>query len=107
MDNKGKIVKKYPDEDCLRFEIEVPSSLMEYIVQKGYIAVDGTSLTVNKVTDKAFEIMLIQYTQGKIILADKNVGDEVNVETDFMGKQIVAYLKNYQQKVSKSLPSKL
>jgi riboflavin synthase len=107
VDGTGKIIKKFVDGDCLRFEFEVHPSLMDFIVEKGFIAVDGTSLTVTKVTENSFGIMLIQYTQSKIVLTNKQIGENVNVEVDFMGKQIVAYLNKYEAKITKQLKSRL
>lgn len=62
---------------------------MKYIVPKGFIAVDGTSLTVCEVSsgkENWFTFMLVEYTQQKIILPFKGVGDTVNVEVDVLSK---------------------
>lgn len=58
----------------------------------GYITVDGASLTVCDVTAEWFTFMLVQYTQGKIVLPTKKVGDKVNLEVDMIGKHVVKYL---------------
>lgn len=57
-----------------------------YIVEKGYVALDGTSLTITAVDDSTFSVMLIAYTQARTVVAIKNVGDKVNVEVDLLGK---------------------
>ena len=57
-----------------------------YIVEKGYIALDGTSLTITAVDDETFSVMLIAYTQAKTVVALKNEGEKVNVEVDLLGK---------------------
>lgn len=61
---------------------------LRYIVHKGFIALDGTSLTITQVNDEEgwFEIMLISYTQEKVALARKEVGQTINVEVDMMAK---------------------
>lgn len=59
-----------------------------YIVEKGYVTVDGASLTIVAVGEKWFEVMLVAYTQEKIVTAAKKVGDLVNVEVDMTGKYI-------------------
>lgn len=66
------------------------SRFMKYIIEKGFIALDGTSLTITDVDDdnETFSIMLIAFTQEKVVLATKKVGDPVNVEVDMMGKLI-------------------
>ncbi|RMZ80078.1 hypothetical protein DV737_g3158, partial [Chaetothyriales sp. CBS 132003] len=76
------------------------SNILRYVVEKGFITLDGASLTVTKVNDAEgwFEIMLIAYTQEKVVLAKKKPGDEVNVEIDLVGKlvekSVVAYFEN-------------
>ncbi len=74
------------------------AAVMRYIVHKGFVALDGTSLTVTRVDDAAgcWEVMLIAYTQEKVVLARKKVGDSVNVEVDVLAKyaekSLAAYL---------------
>ena len=62
--------------------------MIKYIVPKGFVAVDGTSLTVVDVNieEGTFSFMLIEYTQKKIIIPSKNIGDKVNLEVDVLGK---------------------
>jgi riboflavin synthase len=57
-----------------------------YIVEKGYIALDGTSLTITGVDETTFSVMLIAYTQARTVVAMKKPGDKVNVEVDLLGK---------------------
>ena len=63
-------------------------SLLPYIIPKGYIAIDGTSLTITQVDDKrrTLGVMLIKHTQEKITLSRKPVGSKVNIEVDMVGK---------------------
>jgi riboflavin synthase len=65
-------------------------TLLQYIVTKGYVALDGASLTVTHVDDKqhTFGVMLIRHTQERITLGFKEVGDKVNVEADSIGKYV-------------------
>ena len=72
---------------------------MRYIVEKGYVTVDGASLTVTRVDDGEgwFEVMLISYTQEKVVTASKKVGDEVNVEIDVVGKYVEKSVGAYFQ----------
>jgi riboflavin synthase len=57
-----------------------------YIVEKGYIALDGTSLTITAVDETTFSVMLIAYTQARTVVALKKAGEKVNVEVDLLGK---------------------
>ena len=59
---------------------------MRYIVTKGYVAIDGTSLTVVDTGPDWFNVTLIKYSQSKIILPLKKVGDQVNLEVDILSK---------------------
>ena len=63
---------------------------MPYIIPKGFIALDGASLTITSVDDKdrTFGVMLIAHTQSKIELRNKQIGDRVNVEVDMVGKYV-------------------
>jgi riboflavin synthase len=65
-------------------------TLLRFIVEKGYITIDGASLTVTEVNDfhRTFGVMLIQHTQEKITLGKKEVGQLVNIEVDMVGKYV-------------------
>jgi riboflavin synthase len=88
VDGTGKILEKYPDQDSLWLKVQVSDDLLPYIVPKGFIAIDGTSLTVVDVDykEKWFTFMLVEYTQKHIVVPLKNVGDLVNLEVDVLGK---------------------
>lgn len=72
---------------------ELPEALSDYIVEKGFIAIDGVSLTVCNLTATSFQVMLISHTQNAVILPKKSVGQYVNLEADVTGKYAVAFLK--------------
>jgi riboflavin synthase len=88
IDGVGTIVELRKERDFLHLKIRVPPSVSKYVVQKGSIAVDGTSLTVNECRGDVIQLTLIPYTLEKTILIDKRVGDRVNVETDILGKYV-------------------
>lgn len=91
VDTTATIVGKVPDGNAITFTFKLRDpQYMLYIVEKGFITVDGASLTVTAVDDEAakFSVMLIAYTQGKVVTSKKNVGDEINVEVDLMGKLV-------------------
>lgn len=89
VDTTATIVKREPDGNAvtLRFS-PTKRDVLRYIVYKGYVALDGTSLTVTKVDDVEgwWEVMLIAYTQERVVVAAKEVGETVNVEVDMMAK---------------------
>jgi len=88
VDGIGTIQSKWTDQDSLWLKIQVADAknMMKYIVPKGFIAVDGTSLTVCDVGEDWFTLMLVEYTQKKIILPSKPEGGSVNLEVDVLGK---------------------
>jgi riboflavin synthase len=96
VDTTATILSRTPDGDSIRvaFELAPPTpevpSVLQYIVPKGYIALDGASLTVTEVDDssRTFGVMLIQHTQERITLGTKKVGEKVNVEVDMVGKYV-------------------
>ena len=89
VDTTAEIVSLTPDGNALtlRFKPKV-KEVLRYVVYKGFIAIDGTSLTVTQVNDEEgwWEVMLISYTQEKVVIAQKKAGDSVNIEVDMMAK---------------------
>ena len=71
--------------------------MLRYIVEKGYVTLDGASLTVTKVDDGEgwWEVMLIAYTQEKVVMAGKEAGGLVNVEVDMVGKYVEKSVTGY------------
>ncbi|MEL6359608.1 MAG: riboflavin synthase [Pseudomonadota bacterium] len=88
VDATGTIKSFRPDQDALWLTIAAPATLMRYIVPKGYITIDGTSLTVVETGRDWFNVTLIKYTQSKIILPQKKAGDLVNLEVDIVAKYV-------------------
>ncbi len=88
VDGIGVIVGKNKERDFLQLRIKIPETLTKYVVQKGSIAIDGISLTVNECQGEEVRITLIPYTLQKTNLMDKRVGERVNVETDILGKYV-------------------
>jgi riboflavin synthase len=66
----------------------VALNLLRYILEKGSVAVDGISLTVNRCDDEGFEVNVIPQTGKETGILRKRVGDPVNVETDLIGKYV-------------------
>ncbi|PLS78524.1 MAG: riboflavin synthase, partial [Chloroflexi bacterium] len=95
VDGTGEIVAIMPDGDSLRVTIRPAARLMPYIVEKGYVAVDGTSLTVAERTADTFTIALIAYTQGAVIMGRQQVGAQVNLEVDIMAKYVESIMQHH------------
>jgi riboflavin synthase len=88
VDGPGTIVERRRDEDALWIVVQAPSSLLRYVVPKGYVALDGASLTVVDADDERFSVQLVAYTQRYITLPGKSVGAAINIEVDVLGKYV-------------------
>ena len=88
IDGVGRVIALRPEEDSLWVTIQAAPELTRYIVPKGYVALDGVSLTVVDVGDDWFTVMLVAYTQQKISLARQTAGYAVNIEVDVLGKYV-------------------
>jgi len=78
--------------NAIEFTFAAPPHLLHYLVAKGSVAIDGISLTVNQCTAQGFSVMVIPFTAQHTTLSYKKTGDQVNVETDIMGKYIEKFL---------------
>ena len=94
VDGTGSITGLMPEADCYIMEIEAPDSLVPYIVEKGFIAVDGISLTVVQRTERRFTISVIPFTMQNTNLHEKSVGDRVNLEADILAKYVESLLQS-------------
>lgn len=93
VDGIGTIVRKERQSNAVYFEIEVPEDLLQYIIMKGSIAVDGTSLTVFGLTKNTFTISLIPHTLSESIIGEKGTGEIVNIECDMLGKYVSQFIQ--------------
>lgn len=92
IDGTGTIASIRPEDNAVWVEIQTPSALLRYIVEKGSIAIDGISLTVAGLTEHSFSVSLIPHTGGETTLLLKKPGDLVNLENDIVGKYIERFL---------------
>ncbi|HBW51048.1 MAG TPA: riboflavin synthase [Herpetosiphon sp.] len=88
VDGTGEIIAIEPDGESKAITIRVAPALMRYIVEKGFIAVDGTSLTITRTTDDSFGLAIIAHTQAWAIIGQQQVGDTVNIEVDILAKYV-------------------
>jgi riboflavin synthase len=88
VDGVGRITKKEQQKSSWFLRIEMDESLSKYTIEKGSIAVDGISLTINRCQDGAIEVNIIPQTGKETTILKKKVGDLVNIETDLIGKYV-------------------
>ena len=77
--------------------MQAPAELLRYVIEKGSIAVDGISLTVNAVDAESFTVSLIPHTQTATTLAQKGTGGVVNLEVDLIGKYVEKLVGGYRK----------
>ena len=98
IDGTGEIINIRRDANAVWYKIKTSEKIMEFIIEKGSIAIDGISLTVAKVDRSAFYVSVIPHTLENTILLRKKTGDIVNLENDIVGK----YIKSFTDKNSNS-----
>jgi riboflavin synthase len=92
VDCTGEIVEKWREGESLWVKVKVPQDIIPYIVPKGFVCVDGTSLTICDVDSRPetswFTFMLVAHTQQSVIIPSKAVGELVNIEVDVLAKMV-------------------
>lgn len=88
IDDVGKVISTKPEKEAVIVKISVPAELKRYIVDKGFIAVDGASLTVVEHDDFSFIVSLVAYTRTHTTLGTIKPGGIVNLEVDIIAKYI-------------------
>ena len=92
VDGTGRVRSFKPEGEGYMFSFSAPKRLMPYIVEKGFISVDGASLTVVQKGAATFGIAVIPYTLDHTVLRDRQKGDRVNLEADILAKYVESLL---------------
>ena len=88
VDGKGRVLSIEPEGEAHNFKFEAGDSIMRYVVEKGFVAVDGTSLTVVNCDYRTFSVTIVPYTWENTVLGSRKLGDEVNLEVDIIAKYV-------------------
>lgn len=88
IDGTGTIRAARHEENAVWITVDAPRHILDLIVEKGSVAIDGVSLTVAELTEHNFSVSLIPHTGERTILLSKKAGDPVNLENDVIGKYI-------------------
>jgi riboflavin synthase len=91
IDDTGKVVRIVREGEAVLITFAAKAEVMRYIVPKGFIAVDGTSLTVTTKDAVSFGVSIVGYTLEHTTLADRKPGDPVNLEVDIIGKYVAEF----------------
>lgn len=92
IDGTGVVIAKVQEDNAIWLTVEAQDTILKYIVMKGSVALDGTSLTVAYVDDKCFKVSLIPITVLHTTLDSKRVGDVINIECDVIAKYTEKFL---------------
>jgi riboflavin synthase len=88
VDGQALIIERKPEGDAVRFVLEAPAALARFIAQKGSVALDGTSLTVNRVEANRFDVLLIDHSLKVTTWGAAKAGDQVNLEIDPLARYV-------------------
>jgi riboflavin synthase len=92
VDGIGLLDRRLTLANAIVITYSVPEALTRYMIEKGSVAVDGTSLTINRCGNTFFDVSIIPHTAGLTTVGRKKVGDAVNIETDMIGKYVERFL---------------
>ena len=92
VDGVGVIIKKYFDDKAIRMSFSTTPDILDFIIKKGSVTIDGISLTVTDLDATSFSVSIIEHTQGETTLTKKNIGDTVNIENDVVGKYVKKFI---------------
>ncbi|MCM3215678.1 riboflavin synthase [Niallia taxi] len=107
IDGVGTILSRKPIENSISLEIEIPEAGTHLVLEKGSIAIDGTSLTIFETKSRSICVSIIPHTTLESIVGKKQVGDIVNLEFDMMAKYFYSFMnreadKNQSSKITPS-----
>jgi len=92
VDAIATISERIEDRNAIRFTFRLPAAVNRFVAEKGSVAIDGISLTVNAVSDDTFAVAVIPHTLAMTTLREKKSGDRVNIETDLIARYIARLL---------------
>lgn len=92
VDGVGRLELRQPAGGYTVYQFGAPPAVMEYVIEKGSIAVDGISLTVARMSDRGFTVAVIPQTENATTLKDKPIGAPVNLEADILGKYVKRFV---------------
>jgi riboflavin synthase len=107
IDAVGTIQDRRPVGNVTLVAITVPESLSPYIIEKGSIALDGISLTVNHCSQTEFDVSIIPHTGILTTINRKKVGESLNIEADMIGKYVERFLSHYHNKKQETSESSI
>lgn len=101
VDVAGRIRSKVNIGDMMKVEIEAPANIINFLVEKGSVAVDGISLTIVDILKDRFTVVIIPHTAKLTTMGFKVPGDTVNIEVDILGKYVARFLNRDKNRDSR------
>lgn len=95
VDGTGSLLMRHPAGNSTIYQFSAPGKLIDYIVPKGSISVDGISLTIADIRDESFACAVIPHTEKVTTLKDKAIGAAVNLEVDMLAKYVERFVGRY------------
>lgn len=102
IDGTGTILGITPEGGSTLFRFEAPEEIMRYLVEKGFVAVEGISLTITERKSSYFEVSVVDYTRNHTNLEVHKIGDLVNLEVDIMAKYVEQYLRAQRPRLTEA-----
>jgi riboflavin synthase len=94
--------RRYQDQNSVRMQFEAEAQALRYIVEKGSVAIDGISLTVNHVDEDSFSVAIIPHSLDRTTLKNCSEGVKVNIETDMIGRYVERFVSGESNRDPKS-----
>ncbi len=91
VDDTGRIIALEWEGEALLLQFEAPPEVLRYTVPKGFIAVDGISLTITEKNSSSFRVSVVEYTRQNTTLSSRKKGDVVNLEVDIIAKYVAQF----------------
>jgi riboflavin synthase len=95
VDGLGRLLLRHNAGNSTIYQFQIPPALMEYVVAKGSIAIDGISLTVAQIRGESIAASVVPHTEATTTLKDKAIGTPVNIEVDMMAKYVKRFVDQY------------
>ncbi len=100
VDGRAKVIAIERKGESWVFIFEIGADLGRYLIEKGSVAVNGVSLTVNRCDERSFEVNIVPHTARVTTMGSMRVGDEVNIEVDLIGKYVEKFVRNIRKSSS-------
>jgi len=104
IDGLGRLLLRHAAGNSTIYQFQIPSSLLEYVIPKGSIAIDGISLTIAQIKGESIAAAVVPHTEASTTLREKAIGAPVNVEVDMMAKYVKRFVDIYAPHNTDSAP---